>query len=235
MAAPDAFAIKEVATPWSLTMIVLFSLVGCSKGAAECRGTPLAAAACRTSDADLAPDGGDGGDAGDDEGALEVTSPIRFHLRNDGPVEVYLGLRFIDRCAFDYTVSKLAPGDGGADVTIESPMCRCRPSCTECSATCAPASCYELCDETPPRIVPGQERLLTWDGQRFDFVVLCPGRRCAAASAAAPGRYRLTVPIFDSAAQQASRGGPAGTPSVSFDLRGASAAGTDVELSIRLP
>ena len=89
-----------------------------------------------------------------DASALALLAPIRFHLRNDGSGDVYLGLRFIDRCAFDYTVTELEPNDGGADagtpsVMIEQPMCPCHPSCTDCS-TCALANCYELCDQDPP-------------------------------------------------------------------------------------
>jgi hypothetical protein len=252
---------KEMATLRSLSLILFVSLlVGCSRRAAECRGSAPSSPTCRASDAgasdadvtateaeaDLAP-----GDAVTHDAAPEVDtldadarapallSPIRFHLRNDGPGDVYLGLRFLDRCAFDYTVTKLEPSDGGDDagsssVIIESPMCPCGVKCSDC-ATCSAVSCDELCDEDPPRIVPGQERILTWDGRRFDFVTVCTGIRCAAASLAAPGRYLLTVPVYDSAVQPTSGVAAARTANVSFDLGGASVEGTDVELSIRLP
>jgi hypothetical protein len=248
-----------------MSMIAFVPLViacsGCSRSAAQCR-SDASTTMCRTSgapaadadadvDADLAPD--DDGvvrpaadasiDASGDEAdasAPALLAPIRFHLRNDGSGDVYLGLRFIDRCAFDYTVTKLEANDGGADagtpsVMIEQPMCPCHPSCTDCS-TCALANCYELCDQDPPRIAPGQEYVLTWDGRVFDFVPLCGGTaRCAAASPAVPGRYALTVPLFDSAVLPASGAAPARRANTSFALNGASAEGTDIDVSIRLP
>src|SRR4051794_5113831 len=222
---------RATATGCSLSLILFVSLVaGCSRRAAECGGpTPSPStygasdAAVSDADAAVAPDSTAEMDAlsEDADAAPALQSPIRFHLRNDGTGDVYLGLRFIDRCAFDYTVTKLDPRDGGEDagpssLIIEPPMCMCRPDCS-------PQSCYELCDDVPPRIAPGQERVLPGEGRPFSFASLCGGGpRCAAASQAAPARYGLTIPVYDSAVQTMSAGAPARTANVAFDLGGAS-------------
>jgi hypothetical protein len=243
----------------SLSLILFFAslLVGCGRGRALTSSKPAApapdadapnaAAVAPDSGADLAPDAvapdaaAERDTRGDDADSLvpALLAPIRFHLRNDGPSDVYLGLRSPDNCAFDYAVTKVEPNVGGADagpssVIIESPMCPCLPTCSDC-ATCRSASCDELCDESPPLIAPGQERVLAWDGRRFDLVTVCGGVQCAAASLAALGRYGLTVPVFGSAAQPATGAAPARTANLSFELAGASVEGTDVDLSIRLP
>lgn len=177
---------------------------------------------------------------GTDASALPVLGlPGRIHLVNRGAVDVYLGLRFADRCAFDYVLSGPDPaadgGSGGAPLVIEPPACPCHPACDGCVGTaCATQSCSELCDELPPRLAPGGERILAWDGSTFHYLTVCGGARCAEAAAALPGAYDLSIPIFDRAVAPDSGVAPVVTIKAGFLISSGGAGDTDVEIPIAL-
>src|SRR4051812_43499045 len=88
------------------------------------------------------------GPANDDKPADASDAPVaipalavpgRIHLVNRGVVDVYLGLRFVDRCAFDYALRGPdgAPDASGAPLVIEQPTCSCHPVCDSCGTSCA--------------------------------------------------------------------------------------------------
>ena len=156
---------------------------------------------------------------------------------NRGAVDVYLGLRFADRCAFDYALRGPDPGaDGGAaPLVIEAPACLCHPICDGCvGTTCATQSCSELCDEQPPRLTPGDERILAWDGRTFAYVTVCGGARCAEAATATAGAYNLRVPLFDRAVAPDSGVAPVITVEAAFRISSEGTGDADIEIPIGL-
>ena len=163
--------------------------------------------------------------------------PGRIHLVNRGAIDVYLGLRFVDRCAFDYTLRgpDTTADAGGAPLVIEPPTCPCHPVCDGCvGAACATQNCTELCDESPPRLAPNDERILAWDGRMFGYVTMCGGARCAEAATAPAGVYDLTVPLFDRAVAPDSGVAPARIVEAAFQISSGGTGEADIEIPIGL-
>jgi hypothetical protein len=184
-----------------------------------------------------ASDASDAGDAGDTIVAIPTLAvPGRIHLVNRGAVDVYLGLRFVDRCAFDYALRgpDATPDAGGAPVVIEAPMCPCHPACDSCGATCASQNCTELCDTSPPRLGPNEEQVLAWDGRTFNYVTACGGARCAEAATAPAGVYNLAVPLFDRPVAPDSGVAPARMVDAAFQISRGGTGDADIEIAIGL-
>jgi hypothetical protein len=203
---------------------------GCVAAAARCDGS------ANDGNSMDAGDGGETSDAGDGSVAIPTLAvPGRIHLVNRGAVDVYLGLRFVDRCAFDYTLrGPDGAADAGAPVVIEQPMCPCHPACDGCGASCATQNCTELCDTTPPRIAANEEYVLTWDGRTFGYVMVCGGARCAEAATAPAGIYNLTVPLFDRAVAPDSGVAAARTVETAFQISSGGTGDADIEIAIGL-
>src|SRR3982751_1962478 len=104
---------------------------GCAAASAHCDGSAKDEQPADASDATVA--------------IPTLAVPGRIHLVNRAAVDVYLGLRFVDRCAFDYAVRgpDAAPDASGPPLIIEQPSCPCHPVCDGCSASCAAESCTE--------------------------------------------------------------------------------------------